>query len=272
MLLGGTHAPNDVLCEDVLLELFQYFYVDELFYTFDGVINNFSSLLTICNVALHVRNVNTNFRKHILPYIQPKNVLSIRIPNMYQMASVDLSQFKCLGLLVLHNVTDHNWPRNLPLNIKSLIVHVRSKHRNKVLKKALALDSIQRLEFNSTCLHFDKSNEALRKPSRVKQLIFNSQRCFIDYTFLLINMPDLQLLKANQLFYPHRLDSNRLRFSELHTLDLICKHLDIDEMISLVKNVAACSLRQCRLVNITNSLSSTIAVILISCYSPDFHR
>ncbi|UJR27147.1 hypothetical protein I4U23_008446 [Adineta vaga] len=264
MSLGEIHINDTFLCTDILLELFQYFYVDELFYTFADTIYHFSSLLQQGNVKLYVRQMDGYFRKHILPHIEPKNVLSIRIPNMYQMAPISLSQFTNVGLLILHNVTKLNWPQNLPQNLKSLTIHVRSKHRSEVLKKALDLDNVQRLEFSSTFLHFTKSNEVLLKPSRIKHLIFKSQRSFIDYAFLSINIPNLQSLKSEKTYYPHGIESYFIRFSCLHTIDLICKYMDIDTMISFLENVAAYSLRQCRLINLSNSLSSDIAVILIS--------
>ena len=74
----------EILCMDVLLELFQYFYVDELFQSFTNIVPRFSSLLKEGNVHLHVRNIDGHFRRRILPYIDLNNVKSIRIQNMYR--------------------------------------------------------------------------------------------------------------------------------------------------------------------------------------------
>jgi hypothetical protein len=262
---------GDILCIDILFELFQYFYVDELFKSFHNLIHQFPSLLKKGNVQLHLRHIDAHFRKHILPYIDINNVISIRIPNMYQMAPVNLGQFSQVRLLILHNVTDLNWPIHFPNELKYLTIYVRSKHRQKVLTKALSLDNLERLEFNSTFLHFRDCKDKLDKPSTIRHLIFNSQRCLIDYQFLINNMPCLQLLRSANTYYPQGFKANSGSFASLHTIDLTCKHIDIDAMICFLTNVAIHSLRRCRLVNINNSLSTGIADVLISYYFPDFH-
>jgi hypothetical protein len=263
-------TTGDILCMDILFELFQYFYVDELFKSFNDIIHPFPLLLKKGNVRLHIRRVDAHFRKHILPYIDINNVISIRIQNMYQMAPVNLAQFNQVRLLILHNVTELNWPSHFPNKLKYLTIYVRSKARQEVFKKALSLDNIERLEFNSTFLHFRDCDDKLNKPSTIKHLIFNSQRCFIDYQFLLNNIPYLQSLTSKNTYYPHRFKANLGNFTHLHTIDLVCKHIDIDAMLVLLTNIDAHSLRRCRLVNINNCLSTDIANVLISCYFPDF--
>ncbi|CAF1272219.1 unnamed protein product [Adineta steineri] len=255
---------SNILCTDILLELFQYFYVDELFNAFNDTIHYLPLLLKNGNVQLHVRHVDSHFRKHIMPNIERNNVISVRIQNMYQMAPVNLGEFNQVHFLVLHNVTELNWPDNFPKDLKYLTIYVRSKDRHKIFKKALNLDNIKRLEFNSTFLHFHDCNETLVKPSTIKHLVFNSQRCFINYEFLLNNMPDLQSLKSSNTYYPHRTKTNLGIFNRLYTIDLDCKHIDIDVMILFIIDVSRYSLRQCRLININNSLSSYIADVLIS--------
>jgi hypothetical protein len=183
---------------------------------------------------------------------------------MYQMAPVNLGQFNQVRLLIIRNVTELNWPCNFPKKLKYLTVYVRSKDREKVFKKALSLDSVERLEFNSTFLHFHDCNDKLPNPSPIKHLVFNSQRCFIDYQFLLNNMPFLQSLQSINTYYPHRYKANLGAFKCLHTINLVCKHIDIDGMIFLLTNIAVDSLRRCRLININNSLSSGIANVLVS--------
>jgi hypothetical protein len=262
-MIASTTTSN-ILCTDILFELFRYFYVDELFNSFNGIIHHFPLLLKKGNVQLHVRRIDSHFRKHILPNIERNNVISIRIPNVYQMAPISLGQFNHVRLLILHNVTALNWPCQFPNNLKYLTIYVRSKDREKVFKKALGLDNIKRLEFNSTFLHFRESDEILDKPSTIKHLVFNSQRCFIDYQFLLNNMPYLHSLRSTNTYYPHRFNKNPGSFIYLHTIDLVCKHIDIDAMIFLLTNVAVYTLRRCRLININSSLSTDIADILIS--------
>lgn len=253
-----------ILSIDVLLELFQYFYIDELFNLFNDTIHQFPLLLKKENVQLHVRYVNSYFRKHILPNIEINNVISIRIENVYHMAPVNLAQFNQLRILILSNVTAHNWPSYFPSNLKYLIIYVRSKDREQVFKQALTLDNLERLEFNSSFLHFHDCNYVLPKPSTIKHLVFNSQRCFIDYQFLSNNMPYLQTLKSINTYYPHRSNINMGKFPCLHTIDLICKHLDIEQMIFLLTTIASSSLRRCRLINVNSRLSSDIANVLIS--------
>ncbi|CAF0907699.1 unnamed protein product [Rotaria sordida] len=249
---------------DVLMELFKYFYVDELFYLFNDIIHQFPLLLKKENVQLHVHHIDAYFRKHILPNIEINNVISIRIKNMYHMAPVNLGQFNQVRLLILHNVTGLNWPSHFPNNLKHLIIYARSKDREEVFTKALCLDNIEKLEFNSTFLHFHDCHDILVKPSTIKHLVFNSQRCFIDYQFLLNNMPYLQSLRSTNTYYPHRFNTNLGIFNYLHTIDLICTHIDIDTMIFFLTNIVSNSLRRCRLININSSLSTNIAYVLIS--------
>ncbi|CAF3434511.1 unnamed protein product [Rotaria sp. Silwood1] len=249
---------------DVLMELFKYFYVDELFCLFNDVIHQFPLLLKKGNLQLHVRHIDAYFRKHILPNIEINNVISIRIKNMYHMAPVNLGQFNQVHLLILQNVTALNWPSDFPTNLKSLAIYARSKDREAVFKQALSLDNIERLEFNSPFLHFHDCHDILTKPSTIKHLMFNSQRCFIDYQFLLNNMPHLETLRSTNTYYPHRFNANLGTFTCLRTIDLICKHVDIDAMISFLTNIASNSLRRCRLINISSSLSTHIAIVLIS--------
>ena len=59
-------TTNDFLCMDILLDLFQYFYVDELFQSFHDIIYHLPILLKKGNVLLHVRDIDAHFRKHIL--------------------------------------------------------------------------------------------------------------------------------------------------------------------------------------------------------------
>jgi hypothetical protein len=262
---------GDILCTDVLIELFEYFYVDELFQSFGHILHNLPLLLREGNVQLHIHDIDAYFRKHILSNININNVISIRIENMYQMAPVNLSQFKHVRLLILRNVTEINWPKHFPINVKCLVLYVRSKHRHEVLKKALNLDCVEKLEFHSTFLHFHDCDDILNKPSSIRHLLFNSKRCFLNYRFLLNNMPYLQSLRSINTYYPHGFKQNSGTFRNLHTIDLSCKHIDIDEMISFLTDTAIHSLRRCRLINIQNSLLSTgIANVLISCFFPDF--
>lgn len=253
-----------MLCVDVLFELFRYFYVDELFHSFDGSIDQFATLLRNGNVPLHVRRIDAHFRKRILPKIEPMNVISICIRNVYHMAPVKLAQFARLEFLILHNVSARNWPRDLPDRLKYLTVHVRSKDRNVVLKNALSLASIQRLELNSSFLHFADFNELLPEPSTVEHLVLRSRRSLIDYDFLVNNVPCLRSLRSSLTHYPHRISSTAGIFTCLHTLDLDCKCLDIDAMLSHLTNHCAYTLRRCRLINVRSSLSTDIALVLLS--------
>ena len=255
---------GDILCTDILIELFQYFYVDELFKSFGHILPNLPLLLREGNVRLHIYNIDAFFRKHILHNININNVISIRIQNMYQMAPVNLNQFNHVRLLILHNVTELNWPKQFPINVKYLIIYVRSKHRHEVFRKALNLHSVEKLEFHSTFLHFHDCDDILDKPSSIRHLLFNSKRSFLNYRFLLNNMPYLQSLRSINTYYPHGVKQNLGTFKNLHTIDLFCKHIDIDQMISFLTNVAIHSLRRCRLINIKNSLLSGIANVLIS--------
>ena len=100
-----TRNIGNILCTDVLLELFQYLYVDEIFKLFHDTIGRVSSLLKEGNVRLHIDHVDRYFRRHVLPHIDSANAISIRIRNMYQMSPVDLGQFNRVNLVELHNVT-----------------------------------------------------------------------------------------------------------------------------------------------------------------------
>ena len=77
-------------------------------------------------------------------------------------------------------------------------------------------------------------------------------------------MPYLQSLRSINTFYPHRQRPVFGDFTHLHTIDLDCRYLDIAEMIFFLTQIASGSLRQCRIVNTNNSLSSGIADVLIS--------
>ena len=270
-LTKSTMADSG-LSVDILLELFHYFFVDEIFHSFNGIVGQLPLLLSNGNTPLHVRRMNAYFRKWILPNIEVNNVRSIRIQNLYQMAPIDLAQFRNVHLLILQNVSAANWPRRFPIALKNLTLHVRSKDREEVLLKALSLDSIERLEFHSTFLHFRRCKKTLEKPSTIRHLAFNSQRCCIDFEFLRNNMPDLRTLRSINTFHPHRfpIADDQDRFSALETIDLHCQHMDIEAMISMLISIAVNSLRRCQLVNINNSLSSGIADVLLSWSFSDF--
>lgn len=264
-LTKSTMADSG-LSIDILLDLFHYFYVDEIFHSFSGIVGQLPSLLSNGSTPLHIRSMNAYFRKRILPNIEIDNVRSIRVQNLYHMAPIDLDQFRHVRLLILQNVTTANWPRRFPIALTCLTLHVRSKDREEVLLKALSLDSLERLEFHSTFLHFRRCKKTLEKPSTIRHLAFNSQRCCIDFEFLRNNMPDLRTLRSINTFHPHRFPTadDQDRFSALETIDLHCRHLDIEAMISMLMTMAGNSLRRCQLVNISNSLSSGIADDLIS--------
>ena len=258
-------GAGNFLSADLLLELFQYFYVDELFHLFADLGQPLPALLRTGGLPLHIRRVDRRFRQHILPRIEVQNVVSIHIRNVYQMAPVNLGQFDRVRWLTLHNVTAGNWPCRFPNRLKYLTVHVRSKHRESVLKSALSLKSVERLEFHSSFLHFKACRDKLENHSTVRHLIFDSQRCFLDYHFLRENVPHLQTLISRNTHYPHRFDMKPGLFASLHTIEMSCKHLDIAAMISFLKQIALHSLRRCRLVNNHNSSSAGIALLLISC-------
>lgn len=264
-----TRNICNILCTDVLLELFQYLYVDEIFKLFHGTIDHVSSLLKQGNVQLHIGHVDRQFRRHILPHIDRTSVTSIRIRNMYQMSPVDLGQFNHVNLVELHNVTVTNWPNRFPEQLKYLIIYVRSKHRQEILKKAVSLNNLRTVELHSTFLHLDGDDddfvtEEHGHSSSIRHLIFNSRRCFINYQFMLNKMPLLQSLRSINTYYPHARQPIFGKFASLHTVDLDCRYTDIVEMISLLMMIARDSLQQCRIINIRNSLSSEIAEILIS--------
>ena len=265
MAMPQWKNAGNFLSSDLLLELFQYFYVDELFHLFADLVQPLPALLGRGGLPLHIRRVDRRFRQHILPRIEVQNVVSIHIRNVYHMAPVNLGQFDQVQWLTLHNVTAGNWPCRFPNRLRYLTVHVRSKHRESVFKSALSLQSVERLEFHSSFLHFKACHDKLERSSNVRHLIFDSQRCCLDYHFLRENVPHLQCLISRNTHYPHRFDMNPGLFSGLHTIEMSCKHLDVAAMIALLKKIAVHSLRRCRIVNTHNSSSADIAFALISC-------
>lgn len=154
----------DDLCLDILIELFSYFNIHEIFYSFAQLIPCLPSLLVNGRVPLHIRSNNSYFIRWILPHIQLCQVVSLNVPKRPYNPSV----FRFLGLrsLVIHDVDEplkllaktHDWPppslQHLSLSIRNPDVPSRpSNIGTRVLEQALQLASLTSFE-----LHESKSS------------------------------------------------------------------------------------------------------------------
>lgn len=257
---------NDILSIEIVVNIFQYLYIDEIFEFFNDSLDYLPLILAKYKVPLHIRKINRNFQKKIFMNIDPQYVRSIRIANMNEISPIDFTTFSQAQRFVLKNVSGKNWPKAFPTQIKHLTLHVRSRDRHEVLLNALTVKNLKTLEFRSNFLHFRESNNVLRKASTVEHLSFYSQRCLIDYRFLIMNVPKLQTLKGDLTYYPQRFSTGDGRFRHLETVDLFCKFSDLPFFVSILANFAKNCLKRVRIVNTESSLSTCHAVILTSCF------
>ncbi|CAF0806704.1 unnamed protein product [Adineta ricciae] len=166
------------LCDDVIIELFSYFNIHEIFYSFCLLIPNLPSLLKDGRVQLHVRSNNTYFFRWILPHISLTQVVSLSIPTRPYNPSI--FKFTNLRSLVLSDVDNplklfernSDWP---PYRLEYLSLSIRNPDvRNKssdigirVLEHAFKLRGLKRFE-----LHESKSS--LRMVELFNELTFPS--------------------------------------------------------------------------------------------------
>jgi len=152
------------LYPDIVFELFSYFNIHEIFYSFCVLIPRLPRLLIDGYVRLHVRSNNAYFIRWILPHIQLSQVFSLDLPKR----PYNPSLFRFIGLrsLVLRDVDEplklleksQDWPpyylEHLSFHIRNIDVYTKpSNVGTRVLEQVLQLTRLKSFE-----LHESKSS------------------------------------------------------------------------------------------------------------------
>ncbi|CAF4245978.1 unnamed protein product, partial [Adineta steineri] len=232
------------LYRDIWFEIFAYFYVDELFYTFLNVLNDIDFILLHDN---HLRlHVCTGFElaSNILSQINPHQIISLSI------AKLEKNQININNMIYL----------------KSIIISGSNtdKEIEDLLTQMILLKEIKNLSFSLNCndLGPDLLNLALRipglktlcidhmvdwviddHPAQIIQSIKNLDLdlyCHLEYIQrILLNLPNIQILRVklhcSKRGFPDTL--NDLLFNSIKNIHLTILDVSFDTIISFIEKM-----------------------------------
>jgi hypothetical protein len=159
----ATKTTLNALCADVILCIFEYFTVNEIYDIFSQVIPNLTSLLINSHVRLHLRNSK-------IPPIDPAQVISIDLPCLPRLSSISLSEFINLRSLILHDMEDPRLLINQPLSqaLETLYLNVSLRNQPPIILLLLSLIT-QLPRLKSYTLMYPSSYFVLQKDSLILQ-------------------------------------------------------------------------------------------------------
>ncbi|UJR36671.1 hypothetical protein I4U23_029388 [Adineta vaga] len=251
------------LCNDILIELFSYFNVHEIFYSFCILIPYLPTLLKKGHTQLHVRSNNSYFIRWILPHINLTQVISLNVPT--RPCNPSIFKFTNLRSLVLHDVDDplllfeksSDWP---PYQLEHLSLHIRNSDiRNKssnigtrVLEHAFQLRRLKHFEFHESksSLRMVELFDELNFPSTfhsssIERLIISIYCHWLTLQSILSYLPHLVQFEFHSSFSCSQNLSPELHFPYVRKLNLQIDSLQTNILNGIFRN--APKLRYCKL-------------------------
>lgn len=269
------------LCPDILLHLFTYFSLNELYDIFFDIIPHLSILLIKGHVKLHInKNCNEHFWNNILSQINLTQVISLNIDyskineiNLSQFASlrsITLEDFRMINSLSLHPINQLIYLEQLSIKLSDTILN-----EDVWLSHILQLSNLKQLKID---LMIQKNTIIPQRDINISQLLLQSSTIkyleikiplsWTSVISLLHHFPVLQIFRA----YLYRINSNSndtlisrpnlTCFHSLKTLDLTGYFSNMSSIITFFCS-SMFHLKNCRLMATSVSNDDIFDIIML---------
>ena len=251
------------LCLDVIIEIFSYFNIHEIFYSYCLLIPCLPKLLINGRVRSHVRSNNEYFIRWILPHIKLPQIISLNVPKRPYNPSI--FRFTGLRSLVLHDVDDplilleksNDWP---PSSLEHLALSIRNpdipnKPSNigiRVLEKVFQLSCLKSFELHESkaSLKMVELHDQLHFPakfhsSNLQSLILTVYCHWNTLPSILHYAPNLRSFQFYSSINSSEKYLSQLSFLSLRKLQFRLRGLQIHILLELFRNTPC--LRQLKL-------------------------
>jgi hypothetical protein len=236
---------------DVLLCIFEYFTVNELYETFPEAIPYLTSLLINSHVRLHLR-------KSILTEIDPAQIVSIDLTCLSRLSSPTISDFINLRSLILHDMEDPKILINQPLSQSLEVLHLNISLRNKseiipgLLQLLTQLPKLKSYTLMYPSSYFILQPDLLIFPT-LSTTIINVKldvKCSINYLeLLLLHLPCLRRFQSMIGTNSENLTESAQNslFSSIESLFLTWEYIPFRNIITFCKKMP--NLKNCQFIS-----------------------
>ena len=237
------------LYKDIWLEIFTYFYVDELFHTFLHISNDVDSiLLNNVHLRFHIR-INYEISKSIFSKINPIQIVSFSIEEIEE-NNIDISKMICLRSISVKGTNSDRWMEDILTQMKLLkqieklsILLFYNDRGSYLLDLALRISNLKQLNFYDMSVweknyHYKQTNNMNENLSIMKlNLNFYCQFQYIQIILSYlknIRSLRLKLLRGNDSFYEN---VNKILFNHMKKIHLTLCDVSFDRIISFLKKM-----------------------------------
>ncbi|CAF3609656.1 unnamed protein product [Rotaria sp. Silwood1] len=243
-----TTTFND-LCADLLLNIFEFFTLNEIYYSFHEVIPYLTSLLVNSKARLRMCDL-------IIPEVQPTIVASLELQYLSRSSSPLLSDFINLRSLVLHDMEDP-WliiNQNFAESLERLYLNISLRNKNTIIAEFLSfVFRLSKLKYftiiyPSSYFIIQEDSFILPKLSTTIESLKLDVKCsMLCLDKLLKYLPSIRHLHATVAFTEENIEiySRASVFPTVQYLFLSWEYIPIQDVIRFCQTMPC--LRQCTL-------------------------
>ena len=248
------------LCSDVLLELFEYFALNELFEIFGELIPSLTSLLNQSHMKFHIdRNANEDFWNEILPMINSNQILAID-NSSYSISNLSaFSSIRSINLIVHSSFVFNQF--EILIHLEQLAVQLSEIiFEDQIwLSQILILPRLRKLKLalnNSKPVLIPQQSISIGKSilqsATIESLEMKIPMPWSSLFCFLHHFPNLKIFRASlyrlDTSHPSRLNlPSRLILPSLRTLDLQGYMINMSSIISFI-SLRMSKLQHCYLI------------------------
>lgn len=248
------------LCPDILLDIFQYFSLNELYDIFIDLIPNLLILINQSYIEVHIdKNANEDFWNTILPKINSNQIISLNnsylITNLSQFTSIRSINLNLQSLFLFEQFQYLIYLEQLSIQLSEVILE------QLWLDPILILPKLNKLKLALTTskhLLLPQKPISIEKPSyqsnTIKYLELKIPMSWQSILLFLSHFPNIQIFRASlyQLDSIHHVSAIPMCFKFLKVLNLQGYFQNMSLIITSV-STSMRNLKQCRLkaMNVT---------------------
>ncbi|CAF0872906.1 unnamed protein product [Rotaria sordida] len=235
------------LCADVLLNIFEFLNINEIYYSFHEVIPYLTSLLVESKIRLQMCDP-------IVSDVDPRPIASLVMKCLPRSFTPSLLEFINLQRLVLHDMEDP-WlliNKSLPISLEHLSLNVSLRNKTTIIEEFLSLlDRLPKLKYfliiyESSYFVLQENSFNLSKPSTTIHNIELEVKCsLLTLEKLLKYLPCVHRLSASVGFVEENLEIYN-RYSEFPNVKLLFlswEYIPIRDIIRFCQMIP--NLRRC---------------------------
>ncbi|CAF4245470.1 unnamed protein product, partial [Adineta steineri] len=232
------------LYRDIWFEIFAYFYVDELFYTFLNVLNDIDFILLHDNqLRVHVR-IGYRSSTNLLLKLNPYQVISLSIVELDK-NQININNMIYLKSIIIRGVNTDKEIEDLLIQmislkeIKNLSISLYCNHRGPdLLNLALRIPGLKSL-FIDHMVDWVIDNHPAQIIQSIKNLHLNLY-CHLEYIQrILLNLPNIRTLRVKlrrgEKYFHDTL--NDLLFNSIKKVHLTILDVSFDTIISFIEKM-----------------------------------